>query len=984
MSHSTFLFKRFKMNFKLIIIFAFLFVSQADLFAQKVKVFGKIIDKETGEELIGAYVVLKVGEEQKAGTSTDIDGTYSLETDPGLYDILISYISYNELKIKDVLIKLGENYPLDIALSASTEILAEVVVTAEAVKNTDAALITLQRKSFSVQDGISSKQISRTGSSNAAEAMKQMTGAVVEDGKFVVMRGLGDRYSLAQLNGITLPSADPYRNSSSLDIIPAQMIDNLITVKTFTPDLPGNFSGGLVNVTTKSFPDQFTLNLSIGLDFNTQSSFNSDFQGMKRGKYDWLGFDDGGRAHPELLLDPEVRNLMSSSTYLTARAPGTQNNQVRDLFDQTSKVLSNEFIPTQRTAPLNRSLNFSMGNKISLFGKDLGYNIGLIYSNNYTFYDNGVVATYINTSSTELFDYQKLNENKSVENPHLGGIANVSYKLNDQNIISISSIFNNDADITIRSQTGRYLGQISQSEASFNTNTMEFTQRQFFTTQVSGKHGIGKNQITNIDWMIASSNSLQREPDLRYFAYTVTDPGTDNEQFYINNSEIAFPYHFFRDLKDNQTEGKVDITIPFLTKGNQGSSNKLKFGAFYSAVNRNFEEYRYQLNNSGVPSEIGFSTFNGNFNDFLSLDNFGIIGKTTVNGVVNRYLTGYHYINQNNDLNFYTGTQDIISAYGMVIQNLTKKLKIVGGGRLESTDLSVKSRDITVKESVIDLVDFLYSANLIYELGSKSNLRFAASKTLARPNMRELAPFFQFDTKNGFFNVGNPELKRTIIQNYDFRYELYPKAGELFALSLFAKNFDDPILRAFNPRATIPELSYINIDNAQVYGFEMEFRKQLNFISPSLKNFTFSTNVAIINSGYDIPENEITNSKAIDTRYDLTRRPFQGQAPFITNFILSYLNTDNGLESTVSFNVSGRKLYGIALFATPDIYEEPIPLLNFKLSKRIGENYQISFTARNLLNAENRKTQIFNNISYLAEGFSIGSTFGLNFTYIVK
>ena len=139
----------------------------------------------------------------------------------------------------------------------------------------------------------------------------------------------------------------------------------------------------------------------------------------------------------------------------------------------------------------------------------------------------------------------------------------------------------------------------------------------------------------------------------------------------------------------------------------------------------------------------------------------------------------------------------------------------------------------------------------------------------------------------------------------------------------------------------------------------MEFRKQLNFISPSLKNFTFSTNVAIINSGYDIPENEITNSKAIDIRYDLTRRPFQGQAPFITNFILSYLNTDNGLESTVSFNVSGRKLYGIALFATPDIYEEPIPLLNFKLSKRIGENYQISFTARNLLNAENRKTQRF-------------------------
>jgi hypothetical protein len=973
-----------EMYLKLTILLAFLFVGNADLFAQKVKIFGKVIDKETGEDLIGAYIVLKVGEEQKTGTSTDIDGTYSLETEPGIYEIVVSYISYNDLIIKDVNIKEGENFPLDISLSSSTEILTEVVVTAEAIKNTDAALITLQRKSFSVQDGISSKQISRTGSSNAAEAMKQMTGAVIEDGRFVVMRGLGDRYSLAQLNGVTLPSADPYKNSSSLDIIPAQMIDHLITNKTFTPDMPGNFSGGLVNITTKTFPEQFTLFFSLGLDVNTQSTFQKNFLGMNRGKYDWLGFDDGGRAHPELLLDPKVRDLMSSSAYLSARNPSSQNDQIRNLFDQTSKVLSNEFIPTPRTAPMNRSFNFSIGNKSSLFGKDLGYSFGLNYSNNYTFYGDGVIATYINTNSSSLFDYQKLQEKKSVENPHLGAIANISYKLNDQNIISVSSIFNNDADMTTRSQTGRFLGQVSQSESSFNTNTLEFTQRQFLNTQISGKHGVGKNQVTSIEWMISNASSLQKEPDLRYFAYTISEPGTDNQQFYINNSEIAFPYHFFRDLKDKHTEGKLDIAIPFLTKGNPGSSNKLKVGAFFSSSDRNFEEYRYQLNNSGVPSELNFSAFNGNFKDFLSPSNFGIIGKTTVNGVLTRYLTGYHYINQNNDLNFYTGSQDIFAAYGMLIQNITKKLKFVGGGRLEATDLNVKSRDLQAREGVIDLVDLLYSTNLIYEWNSKTNVRLAASNTLARPNMRELAPFYQFDTKNGFFNIGNPDLRRTLIQNYDFRYETYPNSGELFAVSLFAKTFVDPILRAFNPRATIPELSYINVDNAQVFGFEMELRKNLGFLNPILKNFLFSSNLAIISSGYDIPAVEVANSKAIDPRYSLTRRPFQGQAPFITNFILSYLSAEKGFEATASFNLSGRKLYGIALFATPDIYEEPIPLLNFKISKRIGDHYQISFTARNLLNAENRKTQNFNDISYLAEGFRIGSTFGINFTYLVK
>jgi hypothetical protein len=633
---------------------------------------------------------------------------------------------------------------------------------------------------------------------------------------------------------------------------------------------------------------------------------------------------------------------------------------------------------------MNRSFNFSIGNKSSLFGKDLGYSFGLNYSNNYTFYGDGVIATYINTNSSSLFDYQKLQEKKSVENPHLGAIANISYKLNDQNIISVSSIFNNDADMTTRSQTGRFLGQVSQSESSFNTNTLEFTQRQFLNTQISGKHGVGKNQVTSIEWMISNASSLQKEPDLRYFAYTISEPGTDNQQFYINNSEIAFPYHFFRDLKDKQTEGKLDIAIPFLTKGNPGSSNKLKVGAFFSSSDRNFEEYRYQLNNSGVPSELNFSAFNGNFKDFLSPSNFGIIGKTTVNGVLTRYLTGYHYINQNNDLNFYTGSQDIFAAYGMLIQNITKKLKFVGGGRLEATDLNVKSRDLQAREGVIDLVDLLYSTNLIYEWNSKTNVRLAASNTLARPNMRELAPFYQFDTKNGFFNIGNPDLRRTLIQNYDFRYETYPNSGELFAVSLFAKTFVDPILRAFNPRATIPELSYINVDNAQVFGFEMELRKNLGFLNPILKNFLFSSNLAIISSGYDIPAVEVANSKAIDPRYSLTRRPFQGQAPFITNFILSYLSAEKGFEATASFNLSGRKLYGIALFATPDIYEEPIPLLNFKISKRIGDHYQISFTARNLLNAENRKTQNFNDISYLAEGFRIGSTFGINFTYLVK
>ena len=221
----------------------------------------------------------------------------------------------------------------------------------------------------------------------------------------------------------------------------------------------------------------------------------------------------------------------------------------------------------------------------------------------------------------------------------------------------------------------------------------------------------------------------------------------------------------------------------------------------------------------------------------------------------------------------------------MGIVNLTPNLKVVGGLRYETTQLNVKAGDGTTGN--IDLGDLLYSLNTIYALNDKSNLRLAATKTLARPNLRELAPFEQFDTKNGFFNVGNTQLKRTLIQNFDLRYELYPRTGELIALSGFYKDFSDPILRQFNPRATTPELRFINIPEAVVYGAELELRKQLDILGPAFRSFYFSSNVALIYSSYDIPEEEVAASRAINPAYDRSSRPFQGQAPYIVNLVLS-------------------------------------------------------------------------------------------------
>ncbi|MFM9947919.1 MAG: TonB-dependent receptor domain-containing protein [Saprospiraceae bacterium] len=951
--------------------------------AQKGVISGKVVDKASGETLIGASVYLEGVNDNSVGTITDFDGNYSFEADPGTFDIAISYISYTKQVIKGVVIKAGEVTTLDAALEGEAVGLAEVVVQATAVKNTDASLIALQKKSFSIQDGISSQQISRTGSSNAADAMKQMTGAVVEDGKFIVMRGLGDRYSLSQLNGVTMPSTDPYRNSSSLDLIPSQMIENIVTTKTFTPDLPANFSGGLVNVTTKSLPDKFTLHFELSGAYNTQASMIDNFLTQQAGETDWLGLDDGSRDQPGFLLDEAVRNRLSSSTYLTARRPDSTN--VRNIFHESSRALSHEFVPTTKTSPLNHGLNFSIGDRYKVFGKDLGFTLGINYSRNFNHYQDATVATYINNNSTQLFDYQDLTETRSVENPHLGALFNLSYKLSNNNIINANVIFNNDADLTSLSQTGRYLGQVSDATASFNTNAISFTQRQFTTYQLSGRHVIPALNNIEIEWQGTSSKSFQKEPDLRYFAYTVAPDEEGVPQYYINNSEIAFPYHFFRDLQDDQVQGKIDITIPFLTRGKQGSSNQIKLGGLYSNTQREFEEYRYQMNNNGIPSDRAFTSFGGKFEDFFNDNNFGIVDTVfNTDGSVQRYTTGWHYINQINNRNFYTGDQTIIAAYLMAVYNLTPRLKFVGGLRMETTDMSVLSRDVNVPEGKIDLTDYPYSASLIYALSEKANVRLAATQTLARPNLRELAPFEQFDTKNGFFSLGNPDLQRTLIQNFDLRYELYPRSGELLAISAFYKQFDNAIVRAFVPQATIPELKFINVKDAEVYGVEVEFRKQLNAISPALENFYFSTNFAIIQSTYPIPQDEIENSRNVDTTYTTTTRPFQGQAPFIANAILTYLDFEKGWESSIAFNVSGRKLYNIALRATPDVYEEPAPQLDFKISKRFGKNYSVAFTAKNILNPRFERTQEYKGVTYIADSFQAGTLLGFNVAYFIR
>ncbi|MFN5317636.1 MAG: TonB-dependent receptor domain-containing protein [Bacteroidia bacterium] len=971
------------------------------LSAQQATLHGKIVDATNGEALIGATVLI---EGTTLGAMADLDGNYSLKLAAGTYTVKCRYVSYQDQTITQLKLNAGEVKQLDFTLKSTENALGEIVIEAEQVRNTDASLIALQRKSIAIQDGISTQQISRSGASNAAESMRQMTGANVQDGKYLVMRGLGDRYSITQLNGLPMASPDPYRNSSSLDLIPSSFIDNIVTLKSFTPDMPGNFTGGNVDISTKALPETFTLNFSTLVGYNSLASLKSNFLSSAGDASETFGFPGGTRALPEMYLNDDFRNAMTPGRYIEARNP-SKPDQIRADFQQSARGLSSNFMPEATRAPLDSRYEFSMGGKFRFLGMDWGALGGLRFAQSYQQYTNGIINTWVNNVQPVLFGYQQLSDHKSVANPQSGGFAALTAKLNAHHQINFTGIYSNDAEIMGRQQQGSFVGQVSNSDAVFHTNSIQFTQRELRSGQLSGRHVFTGLKNAELNWTAAANRSIQDEPDLKYFAYTTVTDYFDREdengnifqeyttEYYLNNAEYARPFHYFRYLQDDQLQGRIDLKIPL----SGDKDNHIKFGAYYSQLNRSFKEYRFELADNAIPAELRFTQYlnerPGDFNGLFSAANIGII-DTVYNaaGEVTKYQHGYYYVNQSIEKNFYLGNQAVAAAYAMGVWELGARLKAVGGLRLEKTLIEVESQDtsqinvggnLVEASGRIDLTDYLPSLNFIYKLNDRSNLRLGATQTVARPNLREIAPFVQFDNKNGFFSLGNPSLKRTLIQNADVRYEFFPKPGELIAFSLYGKFFTDPIVQAFN-NTTIPELVFINVPRAEVYGAEFEFRKNLESLSSVLKHFQVATNLSYIYSRVDMPDNELKTSQDFDSTFTQQKRPFVGQSPYIINLILSYVQPDLGTEAAVSFNVSGNKLYQIALVATPDIYEQAIPLLNLKVQQRFLKRFNASFNVQNILGSKLLRYQDFKGQRYTSESYALGTLYRLGISYTFK
>lgn len=902
------------------------------------------------------------------GSATDLDGKFTIANVPaGTHQLQVSFISYSTTVISDVVVKADEVTVVNnIRLKEESTQLQEVTVTSTVLKNSETSLLTIQRRSSQVMDGISSEMFSKNNDNDAASAIRRVTGVSVEGGKYMIVRGLGDRYSKAALNKAELPSLDPNKNAVQMDLFPSNLLDNMVVFKTFSPELPGSFSGGFVDISTKDFPDRFTVKASASLGYNTNATFNDEFLTGAKGKHYFLGFDDG------------TYDLPKEAQY---GIPAPAFNAAQDVqLDMITKSFNNSFDPQkEKLSPFaNQNLSFSIGNQFNLFGKEMGYVAGLTYQHNFEYYDNGTVGRYFLPGVAQGQDLIAVRDfytdKKGTESILWGAMANLSLRLNPNHKIGLNLLRNQSSDLSSRYLQGFFPADANSETDELQVRSIRYVERSLVSAQLKGDHTLGTK--LKMDWSAAYILLDQVEPDQRFFNNIIAkDPATEDLDYFTFQNATSDPSRYYRYLDETDYDGKLNFELPF---NNGQQQSKIKFGGSYQRKERNFNEriITYKQQNADV--------YEGDVDSYFADDNLGVITSSP-------YRLGIYTVETQNLGGSYNGLENIPAAYAMVDMKLSKKLRVSAGARYEGTDIQLNNTSPflpdSLKTSRLQKHDILPAVNVTYELRDNMNLRLAFGKTIARPTFRELSQFTSFDFLGDARETGNVNLRRTAVESFDVRWELFPKAGEYISASAFYKNFTDPIERVTSPYNNEPKdglsFFYNNVPQAQLFGIELEFRKSLEFIAPALRDFRIGTNVTLMKSAVDINESELEQIKVNNPEAEATR-PLFGQSPYIVNANVGYDNVENKWNVNVVYNVIGPRLFLVSTNGTPNIYEQPRNSLDVTVTKGIAKRFNVKLSMQNLLNAPFKYTQEFAGKEYIYQSYQLGSTYSMGLTFLIE
>lgn len=889
---------------------------------------GKILDKSNNEPLIGANVLV-VG--TKMGAISDLDGNFMLKNIlPGTYQLRFSFISYQAVLVEKVVVNRGGDAKLNIALTPSSIQMQEVVVTAEAIRTSEVALVNIQKNSTNIVDGISAELISKNSSSDGADVLKRMPGITIAEGKYAFVRGVGDRYNSTLLNGSSLPSTDPEKKSFAYDMFPASLIENLLTSKTATPDKPADFSGGLIEINTIEFPSQFLFDFGGSSSYDSRTSL-SNFLGYNGGARDWLAMDDGTRAIPSAI-----------TTLKVSRGHYSQKE-----LQSIGLAFANNWQTTDGKAPLKGDFKINLGNSIG-FGQNL---VGYIASFNYS---NQDVVTDLERNNYTFegprYQYKGANYANSVA---WSGMLNTSLKLGKNHKISLKNLYNQNAD----NETTIFEGPYYYNPDYRQITSLRYISRSLFSGQVIGQHHFPLFSGLNLDWNINYGKSTRNEPDARRYVYARDLLEPDAPMRFLLDPSVST--RFYGDLNDENRGASANFSIkPFKTPG----LPTFKFGYHFDLKDRNFNARTFGFRNlpgGNMMAEDQIMT--EPVNKIFSPENFNS--------------TFIEIIEMTKPADSYVSDQSIRAGYLMTDFQLLSRLQFVAGVRFEYSEQNLRSHSITNEPIRVQhqYNDWLPSLNVTYRLHDKMNLRAAYSRTLARPEFRELAPFSYFDFIANELVQGNINLKRSLITNLDVRFEYYPKPGEVLALSGFHKRFVDPIEQILIAASGFePIRSYENADQAMNYGVEMEIKKNFDFISSRRSAFSMVGNVSLIHSEINLKGENV---------FQQDKRPLQGQANYIANAGLYYESTDGGYSGSLIYNRVGERISRVGFADLGDIIELPRDQVDLTLSAKVVNHLILKMNAKDLFNRPHKFVQRTLEGDKTAELNRTGSIISLGLSY---
>lgn len=857
---------------------------------------GTVTDAKFKDPLIGATVSIQG---TTIGAITDIDGNFRLENlKPGKYTLVASYVSYKTEMIKDVAVVARQESVVRIELSDADLQLQNVVVVAQRKLGTETAVLNTVRKSLPVVNGISAQQISKTQDSDAAEVLRRIPGITIVNDRFIVVRGLAQRYNNVWLNNATTPSSETDSRAFSFDVLPSSLIDNMMVYKSPSAELPADFSGGFVRLLTKNVPEGNTFNVSYQLGFNTNATFR-DFQLTKGHGIDYLGFGAGKRELPS--NSPAHLNDVSTSE---AAAFTRRINRGWDISNFTA-------LPEQK-------LTFTMNRLFDLDNWRIGNITNVNYSTGYDYYEmkNNNYLSYNMTSDESSYRY-KYDDVQYKNTTKLGALFNWSF-LNGNNKYEFRNFFNQRgvSSLSQRQGTDYY------SEENIRKWESLYTGRTTYAGQLSGEHK-WRDDADKLDWTVGYAYAAYKEPD-RKVVKSMERKQDDELKYYVSD-----PTRYYQDLKDNSFSAGTNYEHVFTVS--ELFRPTLNAGVYGEYKDRTFDARRFLYNLLGT-----------GYNRFAEWDYTSIFSDENISG------DRIYMRESTNKSDSYTSNTLLGAGYVAAKLNYGQNLNANVGVRMEYYQLKLdgyESDGINPVHLDQNTTEFFPSLNVAYSLTDKQQVRVAYGRSVNRPEFREIVPYVYYDFTIDANITGNMNLKNAYTNSVDLRYEFYPSAGETVTIGGFYKYFDAPIEQTYNEAGSGLQYTYHNADHAKAFGVEVDIKKQLDFIG--LKDLSLVFNGAYIYSKVYFPEGSFERD-----------RPMQGQSPYLINTGLFYQNGNGELSASVLYNRIGKRIETVGVPAqnpnddVPDIYEMPRNSLDLSLSKKLGKYVELKAGIKDLLNSK--------------------------------